>query len=56
MSTFHHTDSRRLRYRHFARAAEATRYASKMLPPKVLSGKYLEVNVKRYNATQIHAL
>ena len=47
---------RRLRYRHFARAGEATRYAIKKLPFKVLSGKSLEVNDKRYNTTQIHAL
>jgi ribosomal protein L16/L10AE len=45
-----------LRYRHFAHAAEAIRHAIKKLPPKVLSGKSREVNDKRYNATQIHAL
>src|SRR5215470_9986401 len=31
--------SRRLRYRHFAHAAEAMSHAIKRLPPKVLSGK-----------------
>jgi len=60
MSTFHYTASAELfaaiAIRHFARAAEAIRYAIKKLPPKVLSAKSLEVNDKRYNATQIHAL
>jgi hypothetical protein len=45
-----------LRYRRFARAAEAIRYAMEKLPPKVLSGRSIEVNDKRYNATQIRAL
>jgi hypothetical protein len=45
-----------LRYRRFARAAEAIRYAIEKLPPKVLSGTSLEVNDERYNATQIRAL
>ena len=44
-----------LRYRRFAQAAEATRYAIEKLPPKVLSGTSLEVNDERYNATQIQA-
>jgi len=45
-----------LRYRRFARAAEAIRYAIEKLSPKVLSGTSLEVNDERYNATQIRAL
>jgi hypothetical protein len=45
-----------LRYRRFAQAAEAIRYAMEKLPPKVLSGTSLEANDERYNATQIRAL
>jgi cold shock CspA family protein len=45
-----------LRYRRFAQAAEAIRYAIEKLPPKVLSGTSLEVNDERYDATQIRAL
>jgi hypothetical protein len=65
MSTFDYTASAELfaakgrsglRYRRFARAAEAIRYAVEKLPPKVLSGTSLEVNDERYNATQIRAL
>ena len=44
-----------LRYRRFARAAEAIRYAREILP-KVLWGPSIEVNDKRYNARQIRAL
>jgi hypothetical protein len=45
-----------LRYRRFAQAAEAIRYAVEELPPKVFLGTSLEVNDERYNATQIRAL
>jgi hypothetical protein len=45
-----------LRYRRFARAAEAIRYAVEKFPPKVFLGTSLEVNDERYNATQIRAL
>jgi hypothetical protein len=45
-----------LRYRRFAQAAEAIRYAIEELPLKVLLGTSLEVNDERYNATQIRAL
>jgi len=65
MSTFDYTASAELfaakgrsglRYRRFARAAEAIRYAVEELPPKVFLGTSLEVNDERYNATQIRAL
>ena len=65
MSTFDYTASAELfagqgrsglRYRRFAQAAEAIRYAIEKLSPKVLSGTSLEVNDERYNATQIRAL
>src|SRR5215510_6297152 len=64
MSTFDYTASAELfaakgrsglRYRRFARAAEAIRYAVEELPTKVF-GASLEVNGERYNATQICAL
>ena len=45
-----------LRYRRFAQAPEAIRYAIEKLPPKVFSGTSLEVNDERYNATQIRTL
>jgi hypothetical protein len=45
-----------LRYRRFARAAEAIRNAMEKVPTKVLSGTSIEVNDKRYNATQIRNL
>ena len=44
-----------LRYRRFAGAAEAIRYAIEKLPPIVLSGASLEVNDLGYNTTQIRA-
>jgi len=64
MATFDYTASAELfaakgrsglRYRRFARAAEAIRYAVEELPTKVF-GASLEVNGERYNATQICAL
>jgi hypothetical protein len=45
-----------IRYRRFARAAEAIRYAIETLPPKVLAGSSLEVDDQRYNPAQIRAL
>jgi hypothetical protein len=45
-----------LRYRRFAQAAEAIRYAIEKLPRKVFLGTSLEVNDERYNAPQIQAL
>ena len=65
MSTFDYTASAELfaarvrsglRYRRFAQAAEAIRYAMEKLPPKVFSGTSLEVNRERYHAEQIRAL
>ena len=65
MSTFNYTapaelfaaQSRSgLRYRRFAQAAEAIRYAIEKLPANVLTSTSLVVNVERYNATQIRAL
>jgi hypothetical protein len=45
-----------LRYRRFARAAEAIRYAIEKLPAEVLTTTSLEVRDARYNATQIRTL
>jgi hypothetical protein len=65
MSTFDYEASAELfaaqgrsgvRYRRFAQAAEAIRYAIEKLPPKVLAGTSLEVSDERYNAEQIRAL
>jgi len=65
MSTFDYTASAELfaakgrsglRYRRFAGAAEAIRYAVEELPTKVFLGASLEVNGERYNAAEIRAL
>ena len=45
-----------LRYRRFAHAAEAIKFAIEKLPAKVLAGSSLHVNDERYDATQIRAL
>ena len=45
-----------LRYRRFARAAEAIGYAIEKLSDKVLAGLSLHVNDEHYNAMQIRAL
>ncbi len=45
-----------LRYRRFAQAAEAIRYAIEKLPANVLTSTSLVVNVERYNAPQSRAL
>jgi hypothetical protein len=45
-----------LRYRRFAQAAEAIRYAIEKLPAKALTSTSIEVNDERYNAAQIRAL
>ena len=45
-----------LRYRRFAKAAEAIRYAIEKLPSKVPAGSSLEVKDQRFSAAQIRAL
>lgn len=45
-----------LRYRRFAQAAEAIRYAIEKLPAEVLTATALEVKDERYNAGQIRLL
>jgi hypothetical protein len=64
MSTFDYSASAQLfaaqgrsglRYRRFAQAAEAIRYAIEKLPAEVLTTTSLEVKDERYNATQIRA-
>jgi hypothetical protein len=65
MSTFDYEASAELftaqgrpgfRYRCFAQAVEAIRYAIEKLPPEVLTGSSLEVKDHRYNAAQTLAL
>ena len=45
-----------LRYRRFAQASEAIRYAVEKLPDEVLTSTSIEVNDERYNAEQIRSL
>jgi hypothetical protein len=50
----HNTQS--LRYRRFARAADAIRFAIEELPPDLLVGAFLEVDGKRYGSGSIRRL
>jgi hypothetical protein len=45
-----------LRYRRFARAADAIRFAIEELPPEFLVGIFLEVDGKRYANGEIRRL
>ena len=45
-----------LRYRRFARAAEAIRFAIEELPPDLLLGAFLEVDGERYGGREIRRL
>jgi hypothetical protein len=45
-----------LRYRRFARAADAIRFAIEELPPALLAGAFLEVDGKRYESGGIRRL
>jgi hypothetical protein len=45
-----------LRYRRFARAADAIRFAIEELPPDLLVGAFLEVDGKRYESGSIRRL
>jgi len=45
-----------LRYRRFARAADAIRFAIEELPPELLVGAFLEVDGKRYGSGWIRRL
>jgi hypothetical protein len=45
-----------LRYRRFARAADAIRFAIEELPPELLVGAFLEVDGKRYGSGEIRRL
>ncbi len=48
--------TRTLRYRRFARAADAIRFAIEQLPPDLLAGAFLEVDGKRYDDGAIRRL
>ncbi|KKB10443.1 hypothetical protein VE25_18010 [Devosia geojensis] len=45
-----------LRYRRFATAAEALRYAMEQMPRELLAGSTLEVDEERFEAAEIDAL
>ncbi len=45
-----------LRYKRFARAADAIRFAIEELPPELLVGAFLEVDGKRYGSGWIRRL
>ena len=45
-----------LRYRRFAGAADAIRFAIEELPPELLVGAFLEVDGKRYGSEEIRRL
>lgn len=46
----------RLRYRRFAHAADAIRFAIETLSPQLLIGAYLEVDEVRFEGTEIRRL
>jgi len=43
-------------YRRFASAADAIQFAIEVLPPKLLTGSFLEVNDERLGAEEIREL
>jgi hypothetical protein len=45
-----------IRYRRFIRAADAIRYAIEELPPRLLTGAYLEVDAVRFGGRAIRGL
>ena len=47
---------RSFRYRRFAQASQAIRFAIEGLPPECLVGAFLEVDEQRYGSDDIHRL
>ena len=47
---------RPVKYRRFARAAEAVKFAVEELPPEFFAGVHLEVDERRYNSNDIRRL
>lgn len=48
--------SRRVRYKRFATAADAVRYAIEEMPAELLHGSLLEVDEQRFDGAQIRGL
>ena len=50
------TGKKPVKYRRFARAVEAVKFAVEELPPEFFAGVHLEVDERRYNSNEIRRL